>query len=288
MPGETADSAGYDFCLLLRFFTRRISGIILVAIALAVIIPGNEVLLISTCIISLIGLFEFYRVLGIEKANLGIIGYIFTILYYLQLEFDFLKKAHNTALFIIFMIVLLIFYVISYPKFNSEKAFGAFFGFFYVAVMLSFIYLTRQMPHGEYLVWLIFLCSWGCDTCAYCVGKLFGKHKMTPVLSPHKSVEGGIGGVVGAIILTFIYLMVLQSRMHIRTLDVVLLSLSAGVGAVISMFGDLAASAIKRNYEIKDYGKIIPGHGGIMDRFDSVIITAPIIYYLATFVLERI
>lgn len=270
------------------FKTRLLSGIILVIIALAVIIPGNEVLLISMCIISLIGLFEFNRVLGIEKASIGIICYIFTIIYYLQLEFKFLTRVHHTAVFIIFLIALLIFYVIKYPAFNSEKVFGAFFGFFYVSVMLSYIYLTRQMPHGEYLVWLIFLCSWGCDTCAYCVGKLFGKHKMTPVLSPHKSVEGGIGGVVGAIVLTFIYLMVFQNKMHIPPTDIVLLSLSAGVGAVISMFGDLAASAIKRNYDIKDYGKLIPGHGGILDRFDSVIITAPIIYYLATFVLERI
>lgn len=269
------------------FRTRLLSGIILVAIALCVIIPGREILLVAMGIISLIGLFEFYRVLGIEKASLGIIGYIFTIIYYLQLEFGFLEKIHHTAVFIIFLITLLIFYVIKYPKFNSEKAFGAFFGFFYVSVMLSYIYLTRQMPHGEYLVWLIFLCSWGCDTCAYCFGKLFGKHKMTPVLSPHKSVEGGIGGVVGAIVLTFIYLYIFRHRMHIPPTDIVLLSLSAGVGAIISMFGDLAASAIKRNYEIKDYGKLIPGHGGILDRFDSVIITAPIIYYLATFVLEK-
>lgn len=270
------------------FRTRLISGIFLIAISLAVIIPGNEILLVSTCIISLIGLFEFYRVLNIEKASLGIIGYAFTILYFVQLEFDFLKKVHNTALFLIFLIVLLIFYVIMYPKYSSEKVFGALFGFFYVSVMLSYIYLTRQMPHGEYLVWLIFLCSWGCDTCAYCFGKLFGKHKMTPVLSPHKSVEGAVGGVIGAMLLTFIYLMALKRHMHIMNFDIVLLSLSAGIGAFISMFGDLAASAIKRNYDIKDYGKIIPGHGGIMDRFDSVIITAPIIYYLATFVLERV
>ncbi|MFR7394664.1 MAG: phosphatidate cytidylyltransferase [Blautia wexlerae] len=78
----------------------------------------------------------------------------------------------------------------------------AMFGIVYVAVMLSFIYLTRELPGGKFLsVWLIFLCSWGCDTCAYCVGMLIGKHKMAPVLSPKKSVEGAVGGVAGAALL---------------------------------------------------------------------------------------
>ena len=135
--------------------------------------------------------------------------------------------------------------------------------------MLSCIYETRSLEGGKYLVWLIFLCSWGCDTCAYCVGMLFGKHKMAPVLSPKKSIEGAVGGVLGAALLGAIY--------------------AAATGAynpnpahtpLISMVGDLAASAIKRNFEIKDYGKLIPGHGGILDRFDSVIFTAPIIFYL--------
>ena len=107
-------------------------------------------------------------------------------------------------------------------------------------------------------------------------GKLIGKHKMSPVLSPKKSVEGAIGGVLGTGLLTGIYsYFVLHS---VRT--VVVLVIISMIAAVVSMFGDLTASAIKRFYDIKDYGKLIPGHGGILDRFDSVIIVAPIIYYL--------
>ena len=157
----------------------------------------------------------------------------------------------------------------------------AFFGMVYVGVMLSYIYQTRVLPGGAFLVWLIFLCSWGCDTCAYCVGVLIGKHKMAPVLSPKKSVEGAVGGVVGAALLTLIYGFLFRGSMHV---DVPYIFMMAGIcaaGALISMVGDLAASAIKRNFDIKDYGKLIPGHGGILDRFDSVIFTAPIIYYLA-------
>jgi phosphatidate cytidylyltransferase len=128
------------------------------------------------------------------------------------------------------------------------------------------------------IVWLIFLCSWGCDTCAYCVGMLIGKHKMAPVLSPKKSVEGAVGGVAGAALLGALY--------ALATGGLVLeYALICAVGALISMVGDLAASAVKRNQNIKDYGTLIPGHGGILDRFDSVIFTAPVIYYLAKMVL---
>ena len=107
---------------------------------------------------------------------------------------------------------------------------------------------------------------------------------MSPVLSPKKSVEGAIGGVVGAMLLTALYSYIFMNQMELTVREIILLAIVSGVGALISMIGDLAASAIKRNYDIKDYGKLIPGHGGIMDRFDSVIITAPIIYYLACLV----
>ena len=131
------------------------------------------------------------------------------------------------------------------------------------------------------MVWLIFLSSWGCDTCAYCVGMLIGKHKMAPKLSPKKSVEGGVGGVLGAALLGVLFALAMN---HWGGEDVNALhyAVICGVGGIISQVGDLAASAIKRNHDIKDYGRLIPGHGGILDRFDSVIFTAPVIYYLAT------
>lgn len=163
---------------------------------------------------------------------------------------------------------------------------AAFFGVFYVAVMLSYIYQTRMLPQGAYTVWLIFLCSWGCDTCAYCVGMLIGKHKMTPKLSPKKSWEGAAGGIIGAALLGLIYGFVFQNKMGTTQKDIFAMAAICAVGAVISMIGDLTASAIKRNYEIKDYGKLIPGHGGILDRFDSVIFTAPVIFYLADYFIK--
>ena len=116
---------------------------------------------------------------------------------------------------------------------------------------------------------------------AYVAGRLFGKHKMAPLLSPKKTVEGAIGGVIGAALIGAIYAAIIGRWLHSGGNHVLIYAAICAVGALVSMVGDLAASAIKRNKEIKDYGKLIPGHGGILDRFDSVIITAPIIYTLA-------
>ena len=265
------------------FKTRLLSGIVLVILALLLITTGGNVLLISTAIISLIGLFELYRVFKIERSIAGIAGYLAALLFYCNLKFDFLP---DMMMFVIgFLVVLMFIYVLSYPKYKTEQILAAFFGVFYVAVMLSFIYQTRILSGGAYTVWLVFLCSWGCDTCAYCVGMLIGKHKMTPKLSPKKSWEGAVGGVVGAALLGIIYGLVFQNAMGTTTKEIFMIALICAVGAVISMIGDLTASAIKRNYEIKDYGKLIPGHGGILDRFDSVIFTAPIIFYLASYLI---
>ena len=261
------------------FKTRLLSGIVLVAVALLTIISGGYVLFFTLLGISLIGMQELYKVMKVREDHfnaLEIAGYLGAVIYYVLMSLDF-EKYGMMGVIISFMMFMFV-YVFTYPKFKADQVMPAFFGVVYVAVMLSFIYLTRNLPDGKYLVWLIFLCSWGCDTCAYCVGMLIGKHKMAPILSPKKSVEGGVGGVAGAALLGAIYAAATGGQ-------IAEYALICAVGALISMVGDLAASAIKRNQGIKDYGKLIPGHGGILDRFDSVIFTAPAIYFLAKLVL---
>ena len=261
------------------FKTRLISGILLVIAALLTIISGGYVLFFTLVCISLIGMQELYKAMGVHGESTGlleIIGSLGAILYYVSLLLGF--ESYGLMTVLVSLILIMFVYVFTYPKYNAHQIMSAFFGVVYVAVMLSFILLTRNLPDGKFIVWLIFLCSWGCDTCAYCVGMLIGKHKMAPVLSPKKSVEGGIGGVVGAGLLGVIYAAAIQGPM-------VEYAVICGIGALISMVGDLAASAIKRNQGIKDYGKLIPGHGGILDRLDSVIFTAPVIYYLAKIIL---
>ena len=266
------------------FKTRLLSGIVLVILALVFLITGGYVLWAATAVISLIGLYELYRIFHVEKNIAGIIGYLVAMVFYANLLLHF---SDDAMLFIMgFLMLLMAAYVFTYPKYKTEEILAVFFGVFYVAVMLSYVYRIRMFSRGAYIVWLVFLCSWGCDTCAYCVGVLFGKHKMSPKLSPKKSVEGAVGGVVGSMLLTFLYVSVFRGAMGVTTKETLLLAAISGAGALISMVGDLTASAIKRNYDIKDYGTLIPGHGGILDRFDSVIFTAPIIYYLAVYFVQ--
>ncbi len=281
------------------FKTRLISGIILVAAMLALIIPGGIILLAGSLLIALIGLMEFYRVFGVNKKAVGFVGYFAAAAYYVLLFFASDRiEWFILVISVVLLILVLAIYVFTYPAYRTEQIIGVFFGFFYVAVLLSYIYRTREsvfflestgvyMKSGSYLVWLIFLASWGSDTCAYCVGMLFGKHKMAPVLSPKKTWEGAVGGIIGAAVLTLIYGIVFRDVMALTTTQIVAFAIIGAAGAVVSMIGDLAASAVKRNYDIKDYGKLIPGHGGILDRFDSVIFTAPAVYYLAVMFLQE-
>ena len=265
------------------FKTRLMSGIVLMAIALVTIISGGYLLWATLFLVSLIGLFEFYRAVNVQDKGLSVlavVGNFGVLAYYLSLLFRF--EAYSMMIMLAILVAFMAAYVFAYPKYRAEQVMAGFFGVVYVAVMLSYIYLTRNLEHGAYLVWLIFICSWGCDTCAYCVGILIGKHKMSPLLSPKKSVEGAVGGVVGAALIGNIYAAVIRGLDPdaISYTAIVSFGIIGALGALISMVGDLAASAIKRNHKIKDYGTLIPGHGGILDRFDSVIFTAPIIYYL--------
>lgn len=286
------------------FRTRLVSGIVLVALTFAVVLAGGWVLAAALCAISIIAYFELTKATGVhtegKKANvLEMLGGFMIVLYYIVLHvsiLEHLKYEDDTMVFssmiagiVIAFLAFIFCYVLRFPKFQSVQVMSAFFSFVYAPVLLSFLYIIREYwSHGFYLLWLVFLCSWGSDTCAYCVGVLFGKHKMAPKLSPKKSIEGAIGGVIGAALLFGLYTYYVINpfaeglfRLHLGSA----MCLGA-IGALISMVGDLAASAVKRDHDIKDYGKLIPGHGGLMDRFDSVIIAAPFIYLGLSFIIE--
>ena len=263
-------------------FTKRlVSGIILVILAIIIVGNGGALLYTVTALISLIGLFELYRVMKIEKNLLGAVGYLTAVSYYGLVWFE--GQGYVTLMAIAALMVLMSLYVFTFPKYKTEEVTVAFFGVFYVAVMLSYIYQVRAMTDGRYLVWLIFISSWGCDTSAYCVGMLFGRHKLAPVLSPKKSIEGAVGGVAGAALIGLLFATLFGARMTEVTNPQAACAIACAIAAVISQIGDLAASAIKRTHDIKDYGHLIPGHGGILDRFDSVLFTAPAIFFAVSF-----
>ena len=269
-----------------NFLVRLGSSISLVIIALFAILSGEFILVLLLTITSLIGFRELtltYKLNVAIKNGFNIlvfVGYCAIIAYYFMLHFvpDIsILFAFTVLSLIAFMTV----YVLAYPRYDSHHIMEVFFSFIYVPVMLSCVYLTRSLENGFYFVCLIFLSSWICDACAYCVGMLFGRHKLAPRLSPKKSVEGAIGGIIGAAGAGALFGAFFANKMVPELSATLTFAIICGVGAIISQIGDLAASAIKRNHDIKDFGKLIPGHGGILDRFDSVIFTAPVIYFLA-------
>lgn len=261
------------------FWVRFRSSVILMAITLAVILLGGDVLFAVVLAISIIGMTELYKTVNLQKSPIGIAGYAAALLYFGFIRFGLTEYHH--FLFIGFLLCLMLLYVFLYPKFHIEDITMAFFGVFYVAVMLSYLYQVRMAENGAILVWLIFIGAWGSDTCAYCVGMLIGKHKNFTELSPKKSIEGCIGGVIGAALLGVLYSVIIKGYIPDFQNRALVFAVICGAASVISQLGDLAASAIKRNHNIKDYGKLIPGHGGILDRFDSIIFVAPIVYFLA-------
>lgn len=264
------------------FAVRTISGIILMILALFTFIAGGDILLALCFLISTIGLYELYRVMNFHNTILGFTGYLATIVYYAMIRFSY--EEYLMMFFVIILMIFLAIFVFGFTSITANQVFLAFFGLIYVVAMISYLYRVRMQIDGAYLIWLIILSSWGCDTFAYLVGMLIGKHKLAPVLSPKKSIEGSIGGIFGAAILGIIFAFVFKDNLISVTNPVISIAIICAIGAVISQIGDLAASGIKRNFDIKDYGKLIPGHGGILDRFDSLIFTAPIIYFLTLYI----
>ena len=271
------------------FRTRLLSGIVLVAIALGVFLAGGALLAVVIFGVSVIAYQELtaackVRREGMQPSTPVIVGCVMTLVYYgavcLALARD-ISMAFGAIVMVTVaaLLAFLFVYVFTFPKYHANQIMSAMFSFLYGPVMLSFLYLLREgFDDGIYLVWFVFLASWGSDTCAYCVGVLIGKHKMTPKLSPKKSIEGAVGGILGAALLFVLYTHFVVNQYTMMTLSLPLAAVLCAVGALVSMVGDLAASAVKRDHEIKDYGKLIPGHGGIMDRFDSVIVAGPIVF----------
>lgn len=162
--------------------------------------------------------------------------------------------------------------VFFYPSYSLQDAAGTLIGTLYLG-LLNYLYLLRTLPDGW--IWLIFMLAgtWASDTAAYFVGKAFGRIKIAPVLSPKKTLEGAIGGILGSVLVGYLFVFMYS---FLDLLKMLILGLLLGVAAGA---GDLLESAFKRQAGIKDSSTLIPGHGGILDRFDSALFTAPLVYY---------
>ncbi len=178
---------------------------------------------------------------------------------------------------------MLIVSVFSGDRFTVDIAALSGAGTVYVSFGFCAMVILRDMPFGQYIYFLPFIISWITDTFAYFSGMLFGKHKLIPAVSPKKTVEGSVGGTLFAIGFTLLYGFIV-GKISGATPNYLALGIVACLVSLLSQCGDLVMSLIKRKFEIKDYGKLFPGHGGVLDRFDSIIITASCIYFLTTFV----
>ncbi|AUG57218.1 phosphatidate cytidylyltransferase [Acetivibrio saccincola] len=263
---------------------RIISGVIGFCILLAVLWAGKLVLGLAVSIVCLIALYEFYK--SVSKAGykpVKLPGYLSAfILAFLGVDHSLTPAGFSgvLVLFIFLSIVFLFSFIIFLnKKHNIIDISLSFFSIFYITFLFSFIILTRNLPGGKYLVWFIFIGAWATDTFAYFSGRFFGKRKLIPSISPKKTVEGSIGGVIGCMLITVLYGMYLSNINMLNGFVVYHLIPLGFLCGIVSQIGDLAASSIKRYVNVKDFGNIMPGHGGALDRFDSILFCAPVVYF---------
>jgi phosphatidate cytidylyltransferase len=183
------------------------------------------------------------------------------------------------AITIVFMFYLLYAHVFMTDKINTRDIATIFLSALYITTSITSIVLLRNAEFGQYIFLFIFIGACVTDTFAYFGGMLFGKHKLCPKVSPKKTIEGAISGVIFCTISFVLYAFLIAKLENVQPNYIMIAVIGAFI-SVISQLGDLAASAIKRDYGVKDYGSIFPGHGGILDRFDSIIAVAPFLFLL--------
>ncbi len=263
---------------------RVISAIVGLGVLIFVFIFNNLTIMnIALAIVALMALAEFYHAFEQKGFKpIKIPGYILSlgIIMIGLVEAEILKPI----LFMTLPVLIFIYFcksIFTNMKVNIVDICISILGVIYVPFLFSFISFTRSLTNGEYFVWFILGGAWLTDTFAYLVGVKFGKHKFSKI-SPKKSIEGCIGGVLGCMLFFGIYAYYLNS-INIE-MNWILMTFLGMLISVISQIGDFAASSIKRFCEVKDFGSIMPGHGGALDRFDSVIMIAPFIYFIFQFI----
>lgn len=259
--------------------TRIIAGICMLPF-LVILYFGGKALIVAAFAVSVIGVTEFFR--GFEAMNVHPSKEIAYAMSFLLYGGYLIFSWNNTMLmlWVILSVSISLLFGLNITKRGSFDSIATLAGIMYVVFFPFHIVLLDNTPY-RILVWMIFIAAFGSDIFAYFTGFVIGKHKMAPHLSPKKTIEGAIGGVIGAgIIGAFFGIFVAKSLMA----DCIIIGV---LGACISECGDLVASSFKRMMGIKDYGHLIPGHGGVLDRFDSVIFLAPAVYYYVEVFMQK-
>lgn len=272
---------------------RVISALVISIIGITAVVIGGIVLDILLLLLAVVGLYEFYG--AFEKKGhspVKIYGFIYIAIFALMLFLDgdsFMSiiletEAFGTLnifpiIFILSFLLLLSVIVVKFEKYNIVDISITLFGGFYVVVLLSYFVRLRDLSGGIYLFFIAIAGAVATDTFAFFVGKKFGKKKLLPAVSPKKTVAGCIGGFVGNIILISVAGIILTLTNTYTGIAVYHYPIIAVIISLVAQIGDLTASSIKRYTGVKDFGKLIPGHGGILDRIDSYIFAVPVVYY---------
>ncbi len=258
--------------------TRVLSALIM--LPLLVFLYWGGYWLVAVCFaIGVLGVREFYK--GFERLDIKpsyVVGVISAIGLYGVFLLDGQLEWYLFWGFLSVLGSLLYLFDIEHRK--LEDAMATITGIFYVIFFSFHVILVDYTGETSILVWLVVLSAFGSDVMAYFTGMAIGKHKLCPKISPKKTIEGAIGGVMGSILICGIFGYFFAQEYFIHCFII------GAIGAVISQCGDLTASIFKRKMGIKDYGNLIPGHGGILDRFDSVLFTAPGVFYYIVLVLQ--
>lgn len=271
---------------------RIISGLIFATISIGFIVVGGKALDIFLLLIAIIGLYEFYNAFSkkgyspFKPYGLFNIGILALMLYKDSSYMSTNVKINGIGefnvfppLFLLSILALLSILVFKHSKYNIVDIAITVFGGFYVTFLLSYFIKIRNLDGGLYLFFIAIIGAIAADTFAYFVGKAIGKRKLIPAVSPNKTIAGSVGGFLGAtILLTLIGFTLIKTNTYID-MAIYHYAIIGAISGLVAQIGDLVASSIKRYTGIKDFGKLIPGHGGILDRIDSYLFVIPVVYY---------
>ncbi len=265
---------------------RTITSAVLLAVMVPVLIFSKYLVYpIALALISVMAVFELLRVIGVHKLwKISVPAYVMALALPILTHDIFLDRnpelQKNYMLFAVATVFTYMLYIMAIAVFSKgeikfSKVAEVFLSVTYVVMSFTSLCLLRYITKGttqlgSLCFFLVFVAAWGTDVGAYCVGSLIGKHKLIPDVSPKKSVEGAVGGIIFAVICFLLYGLAVDKFTEI-SVNYISLAVIGAVLSVVSQIGDLIASLIKREYGVKDYGKLLPGHGGIMDRFDSIL-----------------
>lgn len=259
--------------------SRIISALILLPFVIGALYLGGVVLTVAIALAATIGLWEFFRAFKVKDAGLKGLAYGYGAMVFLLYELT--QMDGLLYLTIILILGYLAIYALKYPSVSIPELGTVIFALVYVVGLIMTILYIRGSQAGDWLIWWLFVIAFGSDSSAYFVGVNFGKHKLVPHLSPNKTIEGGLGGLVGAGLLSMVYGLLLSLFGFDSIPSYGILFAGGFFGSIVSQIGDLVGSAMKRQCGIKDFSRIIPGHGGILDRLDSLLTTAPYVFLIA-------